>query len=76
MSKLRIKGQVVVPFTLVVDGEGVSESDLRRIRREFLIEKEAVANAVEWRMSNAAGAASVRIGRIAVEFTEARPEGR
>lgn len=30
MSKLRIKGQVVVPFTLFVDGDGVAESDLRR----------------------------------------------
>ena len=70
MSKLRIKGQVVVPFTLFVDGDGVAESDLRRIRRGFLIEKEAVANAVEWHMSNAADADSARIGRIAVEFEQ------
>ena len=69
--KLKIKGEIRIPFTAIVDGEAVAPSDIARIQREFRRERDNLDGQAEWVVQRATDAdrVTLRAARLEIEPT-------
>ena len=67
--KLKIKGEIRIPFTATVDGEAVAPSDIKRIQRDFRAHSGSLDEDVDWLLRRATDAdrVTLRVARLEIE---------